>query len=303
METRSPLLAVLIQSREQLQRQNATSARTTQEATTNTKILASADDPVAAAEANELQSRLDRLAIFQNNTKVVKARLDTAAASLKSISDFAQAASRAASTVDLTSPSSVPIAINQINSYLEQMVQAANARSSGQPVLGGSSGAEPVQAIRDSSGQIIGVQLAQTGGSASALIGEGGLTSVSAADGAAIFSGPPGSQNLFQSLMDLRSALSNRDRAGLQTAQGGIVSGRARILTAAGDLGVQGNYLQQVSDTLDQSDLNARERLSAIKDIDLAQISIDLQAQANQFRLTLAATTRMFDNSLLDFLG
>lgn len=304
METRSPLLAALMQSQDQIRKQTDLSNRTSLQASANSRILAASDDPLAAGEANAVQARIDRIAIFQSNVTLVKARIDAGANTLKTIGNLADQASNLASSVDYSSASSVQLAVSQIDSLLEQIVQAANFKSLNVPVLGGGAGVEPVIVTRDSLGKISSVTLAQTGQAGAVLVGENGQTNPGAADGASIL-GPStaGGKSLIDSVIALRNALGARDQSAVAASQTGIAAGRTKTIEASGELGVQSQYLDQVGDILAQNGLDAQERLSAIKDLDLAQATIDLQAQANQLRLTLAATTRMFDNSLLDFLS
>ncbi len=303
METRSPLLAALMQSQDQIRRQTDLSNRTSLQASANSRILAASDDPLAASEANAIQARMDRIAVFQSNVTQVKARIDSGSNTLKTIGNLADQASNIASSADYSSTSSLQLAVSQVDSLLEQIVQAANFKSLNVPVLGGGAGIEPVIVTRDSLGKISSVTLAQTGEAGAVLVGEGGQTNPGAADGASIL-GPStaGGKSLIDSVIALRNALGARDQAAVATSQTGITAGRTKAIEASGELGVQSQYLDQVGDILAQNGLDAQQRLSAIKDIDLAQATIDLQAQANQLRLTLAATTRMFDNSLLDFL-
>ena len=77
---------------------------------------------------------------------------------------------------------------------------------------------------------------------------------------------------------------------------------KAGILDAVGE---QSTSLQSFdgleSVTLDLQ-LAARSRISELEDADVSQLVVEMQAQENLLRLTLAASARLFDNSLLDFL-
>jgi flagellin-like hook-associated protein FlgL len=119
----------------------------------------------------------------------------------------------------------------------------------------------------------------------------------------------PGTTDVFQTLIALRDALNNT--AGLSGAdQQAAVSAQITelkrvqggILQAAGEQGAGLQTLSTVQTRIQGVQLNLQSALSDLQGADVSQVAIGLQAQQNQLQLTLASASRIFSQSLLDFL-
>ncbi len=119
----------------------------------------------------------------------------------------------------------------------------------------------------------------------------------------------PGTTDVFQTLIALRDALNNT--AGLSDAdQQAAVSAQLTelkrvqggILQAAGEQGTGLQTLSTAQTRIQGVQLNLQTALSDLQGADVSQVAIGLQAQQNQLQLTLASASRIFSQSLLDFL-
>jgi flagellar hook-associated protein 3 len=118
-----------------------------------------------------------------------------------------------------------------------------------------------------------------------------------------------GAYDAFQSLMQLRDELRNVNGLPEQQQLDAVSNSVAELdrvgTNVSNALGAQSASLQSL-DTIESHmqsvQLNTKTQISNLQNVDLSQIIIQLQAQQNQLQLTLAASARLFDQSLLDFL-
>ena len=74
------------------------------------------------------------------------------------------------------------------------------------------------------------------------------------------------------------------------------------MTTEVASVGARQNQVDAAQDLISQSTLTAKTRLSAVQDIDLAQIILDLGAQEVAYKGALAAGAKVLQPTLLDFL-
>ncbi|HYQ75311.1 flagellar hook-associated protein FlgL [Cellulomonas sp.] len=74
------------------------------------------------------------------------------------------------------------------------------------------------------------------------------------------------------------------------------------MTTEVASVGARQNQIDAAQDLISQNSLTATTRLSAVQDIDLAQIILDLGAQEVAYKGALAAGAKVLQPTLLDFL-
>lgn len=74
------------------------------------------------------------------------------------------------------------------------------------------------------------------------------------------------------------------------------------MTTEIASVGARQNQIDAAQDLISQNELTATTRLSAVQDIDLAQIILDLGAQEVAYKGALAAGAKVLQPTLLDFL-
>ncbi len=110
------------------------------------------------------------------------------------------------------------------------------------------------------------------------------------------------SADLFATVKDLVTSLRTNERAGMARSLGGIDRSVAAIGSVHGEVGALSNRLTTSSAQLEEAKGFFTQTLSKTEDIDLAKAISDLTLQ--QFALEAASRTltRVFENSLLDYL-
>jgi flagellar hook-associated protein 3 FlgL len=113
--------------------------------------------------------------------------------------------------------------------------------------------------------------------------------------------GAPGA-DLFTTLANLANDLRNNPAAVSTTDLGAIDTAANRVRNALGEVGARSAQLTTTKTRSDDLLLNLRDSLSKIEDIDLPKVATDLQIQQVSYQAALAATARVIQPSLVDFL-
>lgn len=109
-------------------------------------------------------------------------------------------------------------------------------------------------------------------------------------------------RNLFRSVRNLERALRNDDTKGIQQALEDLDLDLDKILTSRTNLGARVNRLESAQSRLKLNEDFMREEVSRIEDVDLAQAISDYTMAQNAFNAALQVSSRILQQSLLDFL-
>lgn len=120
----------------------------------------------------------------------------------------------------------------------------------------------------------------------------------------------PGTANVFEALAALRDQILNHDELSPTDWQDAItrrISDVDRLgdhlLQIVGSTGVDLEYIEETETELDSLKLAAETSKTDLGGVDYADAILRLQQHQFQYQVVLAATTRLFDISILDFLG
>ncbi len=179
----------------------------------------------------------------------------------------------------------------EVEQLRESLITSANSSYLGRPVFGGLvSGTKAY----DASGAFIGVA-----GAVSRAIGTDASVTVNV-NGPAVF-GPDGA-NLFDDLQGLADSLRAGDTAGIQTRMANLDTAQARLTSTLADVGTRYSRVERAVQTAENSVLDLTSSLSEIENVDIARAAIDLQMNEVAYQAALAATARLVQPSLADFL-
>lgn len=118
-----------------------------------------------------------------------------------------------------------------------------------------------------------------------------------------------GTGDVFQTLIALRDDLRNvrglTESQQIETLSRRIAEVdrvRSSILDVVGEQGVSLQNLEGLETRAQDVQLELRKLTTDLEGVDLTEVVLDLRAQENLLQLTLAASARLFDQSLLDFI-
>jgi flagellar hook-associated protein 3 FlgL len=121
-------------------------------------------------------------------------------------------------------------------------------------------------------------------------------------DGPAAFGADAEPSQLFTVLQRIGDDLRTGDSDTLRTDLINLDTAIGRLQTALSDVGARYNRVEQMRQTADGRALTLRGQLSDVEDIDLPQTIMDVKLQETAYQAALAASARVIQPSLMDFL-
>ena len=111
--------------------------------------------------------------------------------------------------------------------------------------------------------------------------------------------------NIFDTLKELKDALEapTYDEAWISALTDDIIQGLSQVQETTMDLSVAYTRLESSESYWDQFTLTIENMLSEEEDADLAAAIVELQQQETVYEAALSAAAKLFDRSLLDYLG
>jgi len=115
--------------------------------------------------------------------------------------------------------------------------------------------------------------------------------------------GQPGSgTELFSVLKNLADSIRSGDDAAVNTGLENLDTAHETLKSALSDVGARYNRVEQMKQSSDDHLLSVKSQLSDIEDVDLPKAIMDLQIQQTSYQAALAATAKVIQPSLIDFL-
>ena len=289
-----------------LQAQQAKLAQLQEKATTLDKISRPSDDPAATAQALDTRARLAANAQYGRNIDDGASWLNAADSALSQatnvmnrILDLTVQAGNGA--LNQAGKDAIAVELEGLN---KDLLSTANSKHLGRNIFAGSSDAAtafspaiPADPSIPGDTGTPPVFNGVAGGSVERRISADRTVRVDA-DGAAIFGS--GSGSVFDAVTKTIESLRKGEDAtvnltNLQASFKNIVSGRAEIGTRQVQLERAGNVNTELEATLDAQKMG-------IEKADLGSVIMDLKLQETNYQVALAATARVLQPTLMDFL-
>lgn len=277
-----------------LQANLARTARLQEQMSTGRVINRPSDDPTGAAAAMRLRGDLSANGQYQRNAQDGVSWLGTIDNTLTSITDQTREArdialqGASAGSVGQAARDALAASVDELR---KSLLADANTTYLGRPVFGGTTAGSSAY---DASGTFVGTTTPVT-----RTVAEGVTIRVDA-DAAAVF-GASG-DTLFQHLSDLSTALTSGNQAGIQAGIGALNKDLDRLTMAHAEVGTRAKRVDAAVQAGADAELKIKSSLSEVENADLPQVVVDLQMQQTAYQAALAATARVMQPSLLDFL-
>lgn len=252
------------------------------------------DDPNGVSKAMNLKSALAANTQFERNTSEAKLLMDETDQHIGSMTDVmhrvrelaVQGNNGSLSEYDRTAISA------EVEELTEQMRQLANAKVNGKSLFNGQNTGEIPFPEKGS------YAFDSTGVTARTVnIGED-INIQSSVLPDDLFGAAADDKNLFKTLQSISANL----KAGNSSDLGDIDAGMERLLTAAAGNGARQNRVEAVENRLLDTNLQLKTMLSKVEDIDYAEAIIKLTSEESVYQASLAASSKIIQPSLMDFL-
>ena len=269
-------------------------ARTQEQLSTGRVLNRPSDNPTDTTSAMRIRSAMADQQQYARNGQDGQGWLGTIDATLQSmVSQVTRARDLAlqganAATSGQTARDAMAAEVDQIR---EGLIAGANTQYLDRPVFGG---ATTGAVAYDSNGQYVGVP-----STVNRTVADGVRVQVNV-NGEDAF-GPAGA-NVFDQLAQLSADLRAGNQAGIESAITNMKSSADRILSSLADVGTRAARIDSAVQGAGDTKIQLGNQLSELENTDIAKATVDLQMQQVAYQASLAATARLVQPSLLEFL-
>jgi flagellar hook-associated protein 3 FlgL len=262
------------------------------------KIGVASDDPGGAADVLRIKKEQAQLAQYDRNASDGEAWLLTVDAALTtSLTALTKARTLTVNGGNgaLGDASRIALA-EEIDGLKDSLLQQANTTYLGRSVFAGTTSGEAFGDADDPAGaySFKGIDTA----SVTRTVASGTSVRVDST-GSAIFG--DGDDSVFKLLDDISATLrAGGDPVDQLDAIDGFLD---KMKTELASVGARENQIDSAQDLIASKVVTSKSQLSAVQDIDLAQIILDIQSQEVAYQGALGAAAKVLQPTLLDFLS
>ena len=263
-----------------------------QQVSTGKRINRPSDSPPDTATAMRLRASLKAVDQYARNASDGTARLGLVDQTLTGVyAAVSRARDIALQGSGSTGGSSREALATEVDQIRDDLLSQANTTYLTRPVFGGTTAGGKAY---DSTGTFVGVA-----GAIPRQVGDDVKVRVDV-DGRTVFG--DGSTSVFAELDALSTALRTNDGVGLTAGLDALAARLNAVSTAQASVGASAKRIEQAEASLIDRQLSLTSSLSDLEDVDLARATVDLNLQQVAYQAALAATARVMQPSLLDFL-
>ncbi|ADI85793.1 flagellar hook-associated protein FlgL [Geobacter sulfurreducens] len=271
-----------------------------QQAATGVKINAPGDDPVTAQQILHMKSLMAAGGQYSRNISNGISWLSMTEAAMDEMGNVLTRAKEL--TVQMANATSDAKAresgMNEIVQLRNQLIQLGNTQLNGRYVFGGFKNDTPPF---DSTGAFNG-----TDDSITIEIDRGAFVPINYSGGELLRGGaPPGSTgtDIIGVFDNLITALGANDQTAVQAELPNLEDALSQVLSTRTDLGARMNRLEGQKNVIEEMKFSLTKVLSDKQDVDFMQVISDLTKQQTAFEAAIAASGKISQISLLDYLS
>ena len=256
------------------------------------------DNPVGLVNALGLRNSLSRIEQYQRNMDMGKIWLDLSGTAIEQAGKVAQQAQAIALNLqDGTQSAEMRSTLaNEVGLLLDQAVSLGNTQLAGKYIFAGyntntqpftktqAGGSDAVQYNGDGNDFQI-----QVGPQESLEIGK---------NGQGLFM----DSNFFDSLIRLKEAIEINDPAAIQQEATRLQGVEDFFNAQVSDIGIRQSRILEKQDILKGLKLNFQNQIDDLENADMTQAILEVQERQNAYEVALAASSKIMEVSLLDYL-
>jgi flagellar hook-associated protein 3 FlgL len=264
------------------------------------RILRPSDDPAGTETVLRVDGQLDRIEKYTQNVQNGKNTLQASMSVLKGIGSALQSAKELANGVaSVGDPALLTQAADQIDKWLNTVVDLANTQFDGRYIFAGTSTAQ-APFVLDAASALNSIQYRGNSIPVQFQVGEGAFQSVTISGQDAFMGAGPGA-DVFSTLISIRDTL----RAGGNPSPAqltALADAQKTIMQTESQAGTMAKMLDIAEATLGAQREQLLQLRSGIMDVDLAEVGMKLKYEETMLDAALAAGAKILPKSLLDFL-
>ena len=256
------------------------------------------DNPVGLVSALGLRNSLSRLEQYQRNMDMGKIWLDLSSTAIEQAGKVAQQAQAIALNLqDGTQSAEMRSTLaNAVGLLLDQAVSLGNTQLAGKYIFAGyNTNTQPF-----TKAQIGGSDVVQyNGDSHDFQIQVGPQESLEVGkNGQGLFI----DSNFFDSLIRLKEAIENNDPAAMQQEATRLQGVEDFFNAQVSDIGIRQSRILEKQDILKGLKLNFQNQIDDLENADMVQAILEVKERQNAYEVALAASSKIMEVSLLDYL-
>jgi flagellar hook-associated protein 3 FlgL len=279
-----------------LQRNMAQGQKLTQQISSGKQLHRPSDSPTGTVTSLQLRGEARATQQYSRNADdglgwlgTIQDKLADASTSIIRVRDLTVQALNATNTGQ--SREALAVEIDNIRATL---IGEANSKFMGRPVFGGTT--PGTEAYDPGTGAYKG-----NAGQTTRTVGPNSKVRIEAS-GPEAFGADTSDTQLFKVLGDLSTAIRGNDQVGLNKSLGNLDSAHDLLKATLSDVGARYNRVTQMKQSAVDHLLSVTSQLSDIEDVDLPKAMMELQIQQTSYQAALAATAKVIQPSLIDFL-
>lgn len=252
------------------------------------------DDPNGVSKALQLKSAIAANEQYERNTNEATLWMDETD---QTISQMVNAMHRVRELAvkgnndTLTEQDRTAIA-EEVKEITEQLRQFANTKVNGQYIFNGQKTDQAPFPNTDSY-----LTQSYNTGAKNFSIGDGIVVQANVtAD--KLFGGAQDNSNLFAALNNFAEGIQTNGEVSLEDIDAGI----DRLLTTQAQVGARKNRVDAIANRIQDSNIELQSMLSKIEEVDYAEAVMKLKSEESIYQASLAATAKVIQPSLMDFL-
>lgn len=251
------------------------------EALTGKQVTKPSDDPHGAAKAMELKSALATNEQYERNTSEAKLWLDETDQTVYEMVNVMQRVRELAvrGNNETLSPEDRAAVSGEVKQLTDQLRQFADTKVNGVDLF--------TKTVVDADGN---------SASAAKMMTVGGGLNIQVNATADELLGPEA--ELLTTLTNLATGLENGTAMDLEAIDTGI----NRLLKVSSEVGARTNRVESAENRMFDNTLQLKSMLSSITDVDMAEAITKLKSEESVYQASLAASAKIIQPSLMDFL-
>lgn len=269
-----------------------------QELATGKKLNQPSDDPAGTSQALSLEESLGQLTQYAQNMNTANSFMENTDTALSSVTNLIQQARDLAvqSASDTISNTQRQNLAYQINTIITQIGALGNSKFGSRYLFGGQKATTPP--FTQSNGSFVYQGGTAANGNANLTVNIGqGESIVTNVTGDQVFTGILSALTQLSSDMTNNNltAISNNDLTSLDSNLSNITQARAML----------GANVQRINSSLQRNSAvqeNFTNLLSQVQDVDISKAAVQLQSSQLAYQAALTATSKGFQQSLLDYI-
>ena len=266
------------------------------------KINRPSDDPVGLVALLDLRASMANISQLERNINMGKSWLNSGESALGQIEDMlVQSKSLSVQMADATKgPSERTSAVEVADGYLRQILSLSNTEVGGRYIFSGTNTDTIPFAFDDVNNPTL---VAYSGNDVPFSVKAGKDLDIAVGrDGEDIFGNNWDNDNIFKTLMDLKTSLQTNDVPGIQGAMDKLERNLGTIRSLIANTGGKSIRLEVKENIIKDLNIIYTERKSQLEDVDVAEAIMDLKSKELAYQAALNSASKIMGMSLVDYI-